>query len=481
MLVSQMAYNTSLILVLFLMFGGEMIAMGSKLQKRQMVMEEEELLGLFEVMDVLLEDSEWGQEHPQPCTETPWPGVECEVSSDTQIFHVTKIHIGPDIISPPCKTTAYLSQSLIKLKYLKALSIFNCFVASPVTLPSTLFGPFSSLEHLSLESNPSLFGEIPPSLGDVPSLRVLTLSQNSFQGNIPSQIGGLVCLEQLDLSYNNLSGEIPKETGGLKSMTILDLSWNIIEGVLPYSLGQLQLLQKMDLHSNKLIGTIPPDLGMLKRLVLLDLSHNFIVGPIPITLSSLELLEYLVIDHNPIKGGIPFFIGNLRKLKSVSLSGCELIGPIPNFFSSLKNLTALSLDDNNLSGPVPPNLGSLPNLDHLNISLNKLGGVLQLPNDFIGKLGIRLDVRGNSKLCINDQPKGKNLSLYLEIPSCLSIRDRNGNVSFADGPLQEDPSEIKPSWYNSNMSSCSSLLDDLPIIMFILIMFLEFLFCNTRN
>ncbi|KAJ1430609.1 Leucine-rich repeat [Sesbania bispinosa] len=442
--------------------------MESNLHRGHMIMEKEELLGLFEMMNALLDDPDWAQAHPQPCTDTPWPGVECEVSNNPPIFHVTKIHIGPDIVSPPCKPSAYLSEYLLKLKYLKTLSVFNCFVATPVTIPKTLFGPFSSLEHLALVSNPTLSGEIPPSLGDVTSLRVLSLSQNNLQGNIPSQIGGLIWLEQLDLSYNNLTGQIPKEIGGLKSMTILDLSWNVIEGMLPHSLGQLQHLQKMDFHSNRLIGNIPPDLGSLKRLVLLDLSHNFISGPICETLSSLELLEYLLIDDNPIKGGIPQFIGKLRKLKSVSLSGCGLTGPIPNYFSSLKNLTALSLDNNSLTGPVPPNLGSLPNLDQLNISHNKLSGVLELPDNFIGKLGKRLDLRGNNELCISDQPDWKNLSSYLEIPSCLNMKQRNDN-SLADGPLK-DPSRIKPSMYDNNKGSCSSWLDHLQLLLFTLVL-----------
>ncbi|KAK7303100.1 hypothetical protein RJT34_14001 [Clitoria ternatea] len=468
--------SLSLLFVGFLLFFGEMIGMGGNANGEEIVMEEKELLGLFEVMSALVDDPDWAQDHPQPCTDTPWPGVECEVSNDDPpMFHVTKIHIGPDILSPPCKSSAYLSQSLLKLTYLKTLSIFNCFVESPATLPSTLFGPFSTLEHLALQSNPTLSGEIPPSLGGVTSLRVLSLSQNSFQGNIPRQIGGLVCLEQLDLSYNNFSGQIPKEIGGLKSLSILDLSWNEIEGNLPCSIGQLQLLEKMDLSSNRLSGKIPPDLAKLKRLVLFDLSHNFIGGPIPETLSSLELLEYLLIDDNPIKAVIPNFIGNLWKLKSVSFSGCGLIGSIPNFFSSLKNLTALSLDNNSLSGPVPPNLGLLPILDQLNISHNMLNGVLQLPDDFIGKLGNRLDVRGNSDLCISDQQNKKNLSSYLEIPSCVSMRPSNGK-SFAEGP-PDNQAGFKPSLYESNISSSSSWLD-LQVILFNLVLNFTLSFLN---
>ncbi|KAL5150970.1 Receptor like protein 29 [Glycine soja] len=458
-------------LVVFLLFACEMVGMRSNIVLgEEMVMQEEELLGLFEVMHTLVDDPDWAQAHPQPCTDTPWPGIECEVSNEPQMFHVTKIHIGPDILSPPCKSSAYLSQSLLKLTYLKTLSIFNCFVSSPVNLPSTLFGPFSTLEHLALQSNPTLSGEIPPSLGAVASLRVLSLSQNSFQGSIPRQIGGLVSLEQLDLSYNNFSGQIPKEIGGLKSIAILDLSWNEIEGNLPSSLGQLQLLQKMDLSSNMLTGKIPPDLGNLKRLVLLDLSHNCIGGPIPEALSNLELLEYFLIDDNPIKSEIPHFIENLSKLKSVSFSGCGLIGSIPNSFSSLKNLTALSLDNNSLSGSVPPKLALLPNLDQLNISHNMLNGVLQLPDEFIGKLGKRLDVRGNTELCISNKPKKKNLSSYLEISSCVNMKPRNGK-SYAKGP-PEDPAGIKPSLYRSNISSSSSSSSwlDLQVIFFPLVL-----------
>ncbi|KAG5029340.1 hypothetical protein AAZX31_05G130900 [Glycine max] len=137
------------------------------------------MLGLFEVMGALLEDPYRAQTHPQPCTDTPWPGVECELSNSNQpIFHVTKIHIGADIVFPfqPCKPSAYLSQSLMKLKYIKTLSIFDCFGASPVILPKTLFGPFTSLEHLALENNPSLCGDIPTSLGGVTGLRVLSFS-----------------------------------------------------------------------------------------------------------------------------------------------------------------------------------------------------------------------------------------------------------------------------------------------------------------
>ena len=401
-------------------------------------MEQQELLGLSEVMGSLLNDPDWPQAHPFPCSDTPWPGVKCEIGLSPPFFHVTKIHIGPDILDPPCKISANLSHSLLKLPYLKSLSIFNCFTSSSVSLFPALFDSLLYLEHLSLQSNPSLSGEIPSSLGNAASLRVLSLSQNSLNGVIPLSIGGLVCLEQLDLSYNKLSGEVPQSVGGLKSLSILDLSWNALEGELTSSLGQLQLLQKIDLSSNQLRGKIPLTLGMLHRLVLLDLSHNFINGPIPKSFEGLKNLEYLILDHNPLNSVVPLFTESLEKLKSISLSECRIEGSIPMSLSSLKTLTALSLSHNNLSGRIPKELGKLPNLDLLNLSHNQLSGEVYFTNGFVKKLGKRLDLRGNYGVCWNN-----NMSVVDsddETPYCLNSNGGTRNES------EEDSKKIQPAW-----------------------------------
>ncbi|KAM7256369.1 hypothetical protein ACFE04_012110 [Oxalis oulophora] len=408
-------------------------------------MEENELEGLFGVMTSLLEDPGWVLDHPLPCTDTPWPGIECEVSQeDTLTFHITKIHIAPDVISPPCKHNATLSESLLKLPYLKTLSIFNCFVTKPINLSPTLFGSLSSLEHLSLESNPSLSGEIPASLGQIHSLRVLSLSQNNLLGKVPSELSGLVNLEQLDLSYNNISGEIPKEIGLLRNLAILDLSWNSLQGVIPSSFGELKSLEKIDLSSNKLSGKIPNEIGKLSRLVLFDLSFNHISGPIPESASGLNQLQYLVLDHNPINSGVPFFVGTLKGLISISLSGCGLTGSVPKTLSLLKNLTALSLDNNSLTGHVPPDLGSLQSLHLLNLSQNLLSGELDLSEEFIDSLGNRLDVRGNKGLCTSNKiSKKKNRPFYYQqIPTCL--------VTQEIGENKTSPKRMRESWSKSS-------------------------------
>ncbi|XP_058097712.1 receptor like protein 29-like [Magnolia sinica] len=420
------------------------------------MMDGQELLGLFEVMGTLLEDPNWAQLHPHPCTDTPWPGIQCEVGQEQDpTFHVTKLHVGPDVVNPPCKTSAILSQSLLKLPYLKTLPILSCFLTTPASLSSSLFGPISSLEQIVFKSNPSLSGEIPTTFSQIPRLRVLSLSQNNLHGGIPKELGGLAGLEELDLGYNHLTGEIPQEIGGLASLAILDLCWNDLQGNVPPTIGNLLSLQKMDLSYNNLVGSVPPDMGHLHRLVLLDLSHNFLSGPIPETLSGLKELEYFLLADNPINTRIPLFLGTVEKLTVVSLSGCGLTGQIPTSFSSLAHLTALSLDRNGLSGPVPQNLGALPHLGQLNLSQNRLSGELSFPQDFVHRLGKRLDVRGNKGLCIRNHIY-ENMSMYLDLdsPACLDS-DQSSSGPWEQGTGADDK-RLKPAWFDGKGSSDAS-------------------------
>ncbi|XP_075487561.1 uncharacterized protein LOC142526828 [Primulina tabacum] len=455
--------SMSLLLVGFIVFlspdHNELMCVESHDGDGVLVMEQEELYGLFEVMGSLLEDPTWGEVHPLPCTDTPWPGVECELVQETSTFRITKVHVGPDDTTPPCKDSAKISESLLKLPYLKTLSLINCFTKSHVSLSEPLFGALPSLEHLALESNPSLSGEIPSTLSNLTSLKILCLSQNNMSGEIPKEIGSLVNLEELDLSHNRLTGSIPEEIGMLKSLSIWDFSWNSIQGMVPSSVGEMQFLEKIDLGSNKLQGKLPQELGKLKSLVFLDLSHNSLTGPMPENLLGLQQLQYLIMEGNPINTGIPSFIGDLNRLTMISFSGCGLRGSIPTIFSNLTNLTALYLDNNSLTGTVPQELGRLPNMDLLNLSRNQLTGELLFPQDFITRLGKKLDIRENNGLCTN-QMAHKISSTFFQNPSCSSsIFPADSNKTWA-GENPENSQDMKPTLHRGDdMSSYSPELD----------------------
>ncbi|KAG0450636.1 hypothetical protein HPP92_026836 [Vanilla planifolia] len=390
----------------------------------------DELRAVVNLVEALLADPSWAELHPQPCTDTPWPGIQCETAGTGEDdLHVTGIHIGPDVTpSPPCKATAFLPpDALTHLPFIKTLSFFGCFLSPNfASLPPSLFSSSSSLEQLVLNSNDGLGGEIPRSISNLKSLRVLSLSQNAFHGGIPRELGDLSKLQQLDLSYNSLRGEIPEEMGGLTSLGIIDLSSNELQGNLPASIGKLHALQKIDLSFNSLSGRVPPELGELENLVLLDLSHNKLTGLLPEELSGMKQVQYFLMEDNPLNTKIPFFLANLKNLVVIGFSGCGLFGPIPPFLGSLVSLTALSLDRNMLNGSMPESLGFLPKLGQLNLSQNQLTGEINFSEEFVRRLGSRLDVRDNRGLCANGY-KYQEASFNLEAPPCSS--SSNGNNS----------------------------------------------------
>jgi hypothetical protein len=187
------------------------------------------------------------------------------------------------------------------------------------------------LEHLTLlvlnnDQNAGLTGEIPPELGELSNLELLSLEHNQLTGPIPPELGSASKLIELDLGSNKLEGEIPKELGKLHSLEILylnknnltltianknlenllnlevlDLSWNAIEGEIPSFITKLTKLKFLNLSNNILEGTIPDDMNKLTLLQTLDLSYNTeLSGDIPKTLTDMEMLKVVYLTATGI-------------------------------------------------------------------------------------------------------------------------------------------------------------------------------------
>ena len=152
---------------------------------------------------------------------------------------------------------------------------------------------------LGLDEN-QLNGEIPPELGNLASLRALSLRFNQLSREMPLELANLANLEWLDLQVNQLSGEIPSELGNLANLRSLALHENQLSGAIPLELGNLANLALLALYNNQLSGAIPPELGNLANLTHLYLANNQLSGCIP---SSLQ--DRLDMDFSDL-GGIPF-------------------------------------------------------------------------------------------------------------------------------------------------------------------------------
>ena len=98
---------------------------------------------------------------------------------------------------------------------------------------------------------------IPPEIGNLTNLVILTLSDNDLIGDLPSEIGNLTNLSELNLDWNDLTGELPPEIGNLTELTYLRLHDNQVSGEIPSEIGSLTQLINLTLSRNNLTGSLP--------------------------------------------------------------------------------------------------------------------------------------------------------------------------------------------------------------------------------
>ncbi|MCY3554171.1 MAG: Ig-like domain-containing protein [Gemmatimonadetes bacterium] len=286
---------------------------------------------------------------------------------------------------------------------------------------------------LDLEDN-NLKGTLPSRLGDLRSMRVLDLSNNSgLSGPLPASLVGLgptvlrlggtsLCAPPdpayqawlatigdirvdncpstlgpdrmaLTTLYGETGGAYWKEAANWLSeaplrdwhgvetdaeghVISLDLGYNNLKGRLPSELALMDRLETLRLIGNGLAGHIPPEFARVDRLVALDLSVNLLTGPIPPELGQLENLSVLDLSANGLTGALPAELGRLDRLTDLDLGLNRLHGPLTPELGNLRSLERLTLSSNEFTGPVPNELGGLAALTVLNLSVNGLTGAV---------------------------------------------------------------------------------------------------------
>ena len=234
-----------------------------------------------------------------------------------------------------------------------------------------------------------LKGRIPPELGDLTNLEMLSLYSNELSGPIPPELGKLANLRDLWLANNQLTGSLPPELGDLIRLEslILTVGYDFslspprpryaLSGSIPPELGKLVNLNWLDLFGHKFTGSIPPELGKLAAMRDLNLQCNSLTGPVPPTFRELRNLRHLMLWGNQLEGEIPAWLGELTHLENVDFGfNYYLTGHIPPSLAGLTELRWLLLMYNRLSGPIPAELGRLANLQGLRLEANQLTGAL---------------------------------------------------------------------------------------------------------
>ncbi|EOY13848.1 Receptor like protein 53, putative [Theobroma cacao] len=258
--------------------------------------------------------------------------------------------------------------SFMNLSYsLTSLSLTSCDLRG--TFPENILN-LPNIKYLTLDSNPSLTGQLPKSNWGSP-LEFLDASLTSFSGELSESIGNLKSLQGLSLIGCNFSGSIPRSLGNLSNLTFLFLPYNNFSGTIPSSLTSLTQLGLLQICNNRLEGSIPDNPNAFPNLSFLDLSDNLLSGTTPSWLYTHPSLNFLNLGNNQFSGHINEFQQSF--LDYINFKNNTFQGTIPSSISKLVNLRFLDLSSNSLNGTISLDMFSkLQNLTWLELSSNAL-------------------------------------------------------------------------------------------------------------
>ncbi|KAG6435792.1 hypothetical protein SASPL_100669 [Salvia splendens] len=284
-----------------------------------------------------------------------------------------------------------ISDRIGQLQSLRRISLHdNALVGA---IPATI-GFLPNLRGLYLFNN-RLSGSLPPSISNCPLLQTLDVSGNQLAGIIPPNLANSTRLYRLNLSFNSFSGSIPVSLSRSSSLIFLALQYNNLTSSLPDSWSSVSNLKYLTLDHNSLSGKLPTSLTRLVSLEELDLSHNKLEGSID-EIGSLLALKKINFEKNNFDGSIPDSVQKLLNLSVLNLSNNRFRGRIPLIIGNITSLNSLDLSENNLTGEIPSSLSNLPNLTSLDLSYNHLSGAVP---SLLSKKFNSTSFAGNIHLC----------------------------------------------------------------------------------
>ncbi|KAJ8451213.1 hypothetical protein Cgig2_013985 [Carnegiea gigantea] len=250
-------------------------------------------------------------------------------------------------------------------------------------VPLTL-GNLTSLRSISLSSC-GLHDKFPSSIFHLPNLETLGVSQNNnLKGILPDFLSS--ALGSLDVSWTSFSRSIPSSLGNLGLLDTIHLQGCNFMGALPASLGNLTNLKILQLDENMFTSEIPPSFANLTQLIAFDPSNNNItVGPqrcglinagfgranIHGTITSC-VANLTELGH--LSGPIPSWIANLTYLRALDLEGNPLISSSTScvFQLYMKNLQAMVFSHASIRFPSNVNASDQDELEELHLLENKI-------------------------------------------------------------------------------------------------------------
>nr|AAX93038.1 hypothetical protein LOC_Os11g07230 [Oryza sativa Japonica Group] len=295
------------------------------------------------------------------------------------------------------------------------------------------------LEELQVSSN-TLVGTIPPSLGNVTTLRMLRFAFNGIEGGIPGELAALREMEILTIGGNRLSGGFPEPIMNMSVLIRLSLETNRFSGKMPSGIGtSLPNLWRLFIGGNFFQGNLPSSLANASNLVDLDISQNNFVGVVPAFIGKLANLTWLNLEMNQLharsKQDWDFMdsLTNCTQLQALSMAGNQLEGHLPNSVGNFSvQLQRLYLGQNQLSGSFPSGIENLPNLIVFGLDYNRFTG--SVPPWLGGLITLQVLSLTNNNFTGYIPSSLSNLSHLVEL--YLQSNQLLGNIPSSFGKLQ---------------------------------------------
>ncbi|XP_071701358.1 LRR receptor-like serine/threonine-protein kinase GHR1 [Rutidosis leptorrhynchoides] len=240
------------------------------------------------------------------------------------------------------------------------------------------------LEFLDISDN--LFNStLPPDIGNVESLKNLSLAGNNFSGSISDWISGLSSIQSLDLSRNSFSGPVPPSFTKLNNLVYVNLSVNGFTKTMPKGFLDMGVLEVIDLHGNMFDGDLDTQFLLLTTATHVDFSDNLLTSSSSQNGKFLpgisETVKYLNLSRNQLTGSlISASVAQMfASLTVLDLSYNQFSGELPSF-NFAYDLQVLKLSNNKFSGFVPNDLlkGDSLVLTELDLSGNNFTGPISM-------------------------------------------------------------------------------------------------------
>ncbi|KAL5786846.1 hypothetical protein ACOSP7_003795 [Xanthoceras sorbifolium] len=335
------------------------------------------------------------------------------ISTDVDALLVLKTRIAHDpntLVANNWSTSASVCSWIgvtCGVRHYRVTALNISYLGLTWTIPPQL-GNLSFLALLSINNN-NFYGSLPYELIRLHRLKYINFNHNQLSGNVPSSIFNISSLQELSLKHNHLSSivnvssagsnlmsldlsknvfeekyhplyqrGIPKEIGNLTKLMTLLIGYSKLQGEIPKELGNLVELEILILSNNVLLkGQIPSLLFNISSLSIIELTNNSMTGDLPHNICSHQhpsALKRVLLSENQLTGTIPYNLWRCRELTDISLSYNQFTGRIPRDIGNLTMLKHLAIDGNNLVGEIPYEIDNLPNIEGLGLENNNLVG-----------------------------------------------------------------------------------------------------------